>query len=320
MEEKTIREAVRRIERAESVAVTGHTHPDGDSIGSMLALGLGLEHLGKTVYMVSQDGVPGKYRRLPGARKVVRSLDCRVDLGLAVDCSTALMMGERSGIVRNSAAIIGIDHHQFRKPFGFEVVDRGASAVGELVYILLWTMKVPVDRRIAENILTSIIVETNSFRLPKVRPFTFALCAELLKTGVDFRELVNTVYWTRSRASVSLLGICLERANFLRSNRIMWSLLKRRDVTQARAREEDADPIIEEMRSIVGVEVSILFREQKHDYRVSLRSRGRINVGKLAESFGGGGHFDSAGMLMAKSWRSVKAVLRAADKLVRGRS
>ncbi len=226
--EAVINEATRRIMRARTLAVTGHTHPDGDSIGSMLGLGLGLESLGKKVFYVSQDGVPAKYRYLPGARKVVTGLSHDVELGLAVDCSTPRMMGEATGLPEHSRAIIGIDHHQFRKPFGFEVVDTGAAAVGELVYLLLWTMKAPISRQIAENLLTSIIVETNSFRLPKVRPFTFALCAELLKTGVDFRGLVNTVYWKRSRASVLLLGRCLERARFMKRNRLIWSVLKKK--------------------------------------------------------------------------------------------
>jgi phosphoesterase RecJ-like protein len=138
------------------------------------------------------------------------------------------MMGERTGLPEHTRSIIGIDHHQFRQPFAFELVDTGAAAVGELVYILLWSMRARITRPIAEDILTSIIVETNSFRLPKVRPFTFAVCAELLKTGVDFRALVNMVYWRRSRASVLLLGRCLERASFLKRNRVIWSFLKKK--------------------------------------------------------------------------------------------
>lgn len=318
MREAVMREVAHRIGRARVIAVSGHTHPDGDSIGSMLALGLGLQELGKKVHFVSQDGVPGKYRGLPGARNVVRQLTEHVDLGLAVDCSTPQMLGECSGVTENSRAIIGIDHHQFRKPFGFEVVDTNAAAVGELVFILLWSMKVPIGRPIAENILTSIIVETNSFRLPKVRPFTFMLCAEMLKTGVDFRALVNTVYWTRSRATVLLLGKCLERAKFSRASRLMWTVLKHNDLVRTGAKEEDADPIIEEMRSITGVEVSILFREQKSHYRVSFRSRGNVNVGKLAEMLGGGGHFDSAGTRVTKSWCAMKAVLSQSVRALKG--
>lgn len=316
MREAVMREVVSRIRRAKVIAVSGHTHPDGDSIGSMLALGLGLQELGKKVYFISQDGVPGKFHELPGACNVIPQLTERVELGLAVDCSTPQMMGEHSGVTENSRAIIGIDHHQFRRPFSFEVVDTNAAAVGELVFILLWSLKVPIKRPIAENILTSVIVETNSFRLPKVRPFTFMLCAELLKTGVDFRALVDMVYWTRSRATVLLLGKCLERARFAGANRLMWTVLTHKDITRVGASEEDADPIIEEMRSITGVEVSVLFREQKRHYRVSFRSRGRVNVGKLAETLGGGGHYDSSGVLVGKSWGAMKSVLREVMRVI----
>lgn len=228
MAEGTLTEIKTRIARAHTVAVTGHTHPDGDSIGSMLALGIGLQKLGKKVHFISEDGIPPKYRCLPCADRVERRLLERVDLGLAVDCGTPAMMGMRSGMREKAAAIIGIDHHQFRKPFGFEVVDEKASAVGEIVFVLLWSMGVPIGRDIAQNILTSIIVETNSFRLPKVRPFTFRLCGELLKTGVDFRSLVSTVFWARSKATVILIGDCLARAGFAERNRLMWSFLKKK--------------------------------------------------------------------------------------------
>lgn len=306
------------IASARTVAIAGHTHPDGDSIGSMLALALGLRRLGKKVYCLCDGEVPPQYRRLPGAGTIVRSIDRKTDLAIAVDCSAAHLLGRSQAVFRKAGAILVIDHHQYVRPFGsVELIDPAAAAVGELVYLVLRGLGVRMDRDIGENILTSIIVETNLFRISHPRLLTFAICAEALEAGVDFTRLAGTVYGPRTRAAALLLGHCLLQARTLGKGRVIWSLLRRTDMARLGGRDHDADAIAGELRAIKGVRVAVLFREKdRQTLRVGLRSTGSVDVGKLAQRFGGGGHADIAGCYIPNDVRSMRKIVAAARRLV----
>src|SRR3989338_4924307 len=179
--------AIRKIIEAKDIVISGHVNPDGDSIGSLLALGLGIEKLGKRVYMISRDGVPKRYTSLPGAGRIIKDTKVKADLAIAVDCSSREILGDAFRIFKRASETLSIDHHEFRRPFcAIDVVDEKAAAVGELIYLLLERLGVRATGDIAQNLLTSIIVETNSFRLPGVSTATFGLCAELMKKDVDF--------------------------------------------------------------------------------------------------------------------------------------
>lgn len=301
-----------KILQSKDIAIACHINPDGDSIGSMLSLGLGLEKLGKRVYMVSCGKVPKRYKLLPGARRIIRNLTKPVDLAISVDCSDKNMLGEAAGIFDNATSVLEIDHHLYRNRFGdIQINDPKAAAVGEMIYSILKQLKVEITQEIALNILTSIIVETNSFRLPKVRPFTFEVCADLIRSGIDFHRLVEMVFWAKSKEAVLLLGRSLSRSKFIGGNKIIWSIVKQNDLSQLKAMREDADAIIEEMRSINKVEIAVLFKEENaRMLRVSLRSRGRINIGKLAASRGGGGHFDAAGCEIPNNRKAISGFLQ----------
>lgn len=307
-----------KIYRAKKIAIASHINPDADSIGSLLALGLGIEKLGKRVYMISADGVPKKYNFLPGASRILNNIDKRVDLAISVDCSNKELLGQSQAVFRNAVDILEIDHHEFRRPFGsIFFVDKKAAAVGELVYLLLEKLNIAIDKEIAQNILTSIIVETNSFRSPTVRSFTFEICRELLERGAPFYKLVDMLFWSESKESVILSGICLSRCKFIKNGRLVWSAVKGKDFYSIKGKDEDVDAVADQMRSIKGVEIAILFREKNKELlRVSLRSKGRINVGAIAEYYKGGGHFDVAGCHIANNQKSIKELLTMAERLL----
>lgn len=316
---KGINQAKRKILEARDIVISGHLNPDGDSIGSILSLGLGLERLGKAVYMVSYEGVPKRYRQLPGANRIIRHTSISPDLAISVDCGTKEMLGGAFDIFEKAKLILEIDHHEYRRAFGdIILVDHKAAAVGELIYTILTYLNVGITKEIALNILTSIIVETNSFRLPNIRPLTFDICARLIKLKVDFYKLVNTVFWSKSRESAILLGICLSRSRFLKNGRMAWSIIREEDFDMVGGKDEDVNPVVDEIRSIKDVEIAILFREKKNSlFRVSLRSKGRINVASLAETFNGGGHFDAAGCYIPNRPGAIKKFLKLAEKLIR---
>ena len=310
--------AKQAIVKAREIAVASHANPDGDSLGSLLSLGLGLKKIGKRVYLISPDPIPERYKSLPAANRIIKALDKQVDLAIAVDCSNKEILGTAYNTFETAKNILEIDHHEYRRPFGgMSLIDNKAAAVGELIYSLLGALGVSLDKAIAQNLLTSIIVETNSFRLPKVRPSTFEICHRLMQKGVDFYKLVDMVFWSKTKESFILSGICLSRTRFLAKGRLAWTIVRRRDFSLVKGTDYDVDTVADEMRSIQGVEIAVFFREKdKNRIRVSLRSKGKINVAAIAEYYGGGGHFDVAGCFIPNRRESVKEILDLSKRLL----
>ena len=313
-----LEQAQKSIMEAKEIIISGHINPDGDSIGSLLSVGLGLERLGKRVHMVSADGVPKKYRLLPGARRIMSKAKRPADLAIAVDCSNREILGPTFDIFKRSKHILEIDHHDFRRPFGDMVfMDADAAAVGELIYLLLENLNINITDEIAQNLLVSIIVETDSFRLPNVRAVTFEVCTELIKRGVDFYKLTDMVFWSRTRESAILSGICLARCKFINGGKIAWSMIRAKDFRKVKGRDEDVDAVADEIRSIKEVEIAVLFREKGAGaLRVSLRSKNKINIASIAERYNGGGHYDVAGCTIPNNKRSMREVLGLAAGLL----
>lgn len=308
-----LQQAVRALRKAQTVVLAGHINPDGDCIGSLLALGLGLRSKGKRVSMLLAGTTPRMYLRLPGAAMLKSSHAKAADVAVSVDCNTAAMLGKEVWeAFGRCQEILEIDHHEYREPFGtLALIDTKAAAVGEIVYTLLKKLSVRITPDIAQNILTSIIVETNSFRLPSVTSSTFAVCAELLTSGVDFYRLSDMVYWSKTPQAALLSGICLSRVRFLKKGAVVWSSIRQKDFRKVNGRDEDVDAVADEMRSIRGVRVAVLLREQKDRLlRVSIRSKDEINVARLAQRFGGGGHGDVAGCFIPNTRSAVDTLLR----------
>ncbi|MFP4416900.1 MAG: DHH family phosphoesterase [Chitinivibrionales bacterium] len=315
---KTI-EAIRlTVLKAQTIGISGHINPDGDSIGSLLSLGFGLEKLGKKVYMLSSEPVPQKYRMLPGSHRITSAIPDRLDVAIAVDCGGYDMLGSMRAAFQKAGTTIEIDHHPSRTPFAdLTWVDTKAAAVGEIIFRFLRQLNIGLDENIAQNILTSIIVETNSFRIPHIRPQTFEICSQLMKAGADFYRLAEQILWIKKREATQLAGICMARAKTMCDGKLMWSMVSHKDLRVTGAQDSDIDPVVDKMQAIEGVEVAILFRQKNKNFlRVSFRSREGINVAHLAEKFGGGGHFTVAGCLVPNKKRIRRRILQHAQGYV----
>ncbi|MBU2103225.1 MAG: DHH family phosphoesterase [Candidatus Omnitrophota bacterium] len=308
-----------KILSAKRILIACHIHPDGDCIGSLLALGLALRTLGKEVCMLSSDGLPRRYASLPGAYRIVKTTRARFDVAIAVDCGSKELLGSVFKHFEQTPCTIEIDHHEFRVPFaGIRIVDTDAAAVGEIIFRFLKDSGISITKEIAQNILTSIIVETNSFRLPNVRALTFNVCGDLMRLGVDFYSLVDAVFWSRSKEEAILSGLCLARCQFIYRGQIAWSIVRAADMKKIKGKEEDVDAVADQMRSITKVKIVIVFREQEGSLlRVSLRSKEKINIAQLAKRYGGGGHFDTAGCLIPNSRFARNKFLRDAQAMLK---
>ncbi|MFH1691038.1 MAG: bifunctional oligoribonuclease/PAP phosphatase NrnA [Candidatus Omnitrophota bacterium] len=294
------------LKRAKHIALCVHKFPDGDAIGSMVALALALKKIKKNVYLFSPSTVPLRYNFLPLFKsiKVSNRGQKHFDLAVAIDCASVVQLGDMfKNVFNRSLKTIEIDHHAFRKSFAhISFIDKEAAAVGEIVYHLLHVLKIPIDSDMASAMLVSMIVETGSFRLPTVRSETFSICADLISRGVNYYSIVERSYWTRTKEEAALLGLCFSRIKFYKQGKIAYTYVTSRDMRRLGARDEDVDPIADQIRMLKNVKAVLLFREMKgRQWRVSLRSKGLVDIGRVAEEFGGGGHPDVAGCFLTNN-------------------
>ena len=315
---KKLKLTVDMIRESKRIILACHMNPDGDAIGSMLALGLGLRQKKKTVTMLCPDPIPERYISLYGAKSVKRRYNKVADLGISVDCGSIVQLSRLKHTFEQSRRIVEIDHHQYRSRFGdVQLVDGQACSVGEIVYILLKELKVKIDKRIGEALLISMLVETASFSRPDVTRKTFEFCSELMNCGVDFCSVSNRYYWARRISAVQLSGLCFTRIKKRARQRLVWSIIRREDFEEYGGEQPDVDPVPDEMMVIENVEVAILFREiEDNRLRVSLRSKGKINVGRLATLYGGGGHRTVAGCRIHNSEPTVDKFINQACNLI----
>ncbi|MFH0877937.1 MAG: DHH family phosphoesterase [Candidatus Omnitrophota bacterium] len=311
----------RCIRRARRVALCIHMFPDGDAIGSMVALALCLKKMGKRVVLFSPSELPRRYRFLPLYANIRQSASGAgvFDLAIALDCASKVQLDDLYLCVFQKAlTTIEIDHHSFRKKFAqVSLIDDKAAAVGEIIYKLARLLRVAIGQDIAIPLLVSLIVETGSFRLPSVTPATFRICADLTSRGVNYYDIVEKSYWSRTRAEAMLLGLCFSRIKFSNGGRLAISHVTSKDLKRLKAQEEDVDPMIDQIRTLKEVRVAMLFREMPgHLWRVSLRSKGSANVGRVAEAFGGGGHPDVAGCFIPKTSQAKQELIRRVSKIV----
>jgi len=303
------------------VLLVTHVAPDGDVLGSTLALASALEALGKTVVVASEDGLPPAFAFLPGAERVVRELppDAAFDAAVTVECSTPQRCGRFAPVVLAAPLVIVIDHHESHVPYGhLEDWQPGAAAAAEQVADLIRELGVPLNAAMATALLAGLVTDTGVFRFPTVHPGTLRLAAQLMEAGAPLGEIVASVYERRSLASVRLLGYALLRAAPAAEGAIVYTTLSEALVRAAGAEPDDSAGIVGTLRTVRGVRVAILFEESGGEVRVSIRARDGARAHLIAERFGGGGHPGAAGCtLPGPLAEAVPRVLAAAEAELR---
>ncbi|MBI4278584.1 MAG: bifunctional oligoribonuclease/PAP phosphatase NrnA [Armatimonadetes bacterium] len=285
------------LSQAREILIACHVNPDGDCLGSSLALAFALERRGRRVTVASADGVPEMYRFLPDSDRVVRSVDGRTfDAAVGMDCSDLSRLGALAPAMASARTIINIDHHLGNSGYGhLRLWDTRVSAVGELVYELIEALGEEVDEAMAACLLTAIVTDTGAFRYPNVTPHTLRLSALLMEKGPSPAEIIDHVYETRSPGAVRLLGMVLSRLVLTDGGAIAYASVTREMFRAAGAVPEDTAGIIAFLRSIRGVKVALLFEEGPTELRGSVRARGGARANVIAEALGGGGHAGAAG-------------------------
>lgn len=309
------KEVTDTLSRADTILVMAHRNPDGDTLGSMLGLGLSLEKMGKQVVMACEDPVPALFRFMPGSERIVDSVAVPVDLAVAVDCGELNMLGRLAPVFQDAPLSIQIDHHELGKPFALLThIDLTAAAVGEMIYRLLGELGLAPDRDVATCLMVSLMEDTGGFRYPNVTATTMAIAGELLKAGADFPGLIQKLYWSKSPGDIRLSGKIVENVRIEGGGEIAWSRVSRDEIAAYGASEKETSDVVNDLRTIRGVKVAVLFREREDSVRVSLRSRDAYNVAEVAAAFGGGGHINAAGCTIGTGEAARRSLLDAAMK------
>jgi bifunctional oligoribonuclease and PAP phosphatase NrnA len=300
-------QVVQLIEQKQRFMITSHIRPDGDGLGSGLALYWMLRALSKEPVVVLRDRVPPSYSVLPGSEQVVVQEDVTevFDAAFIIECSDV----ERPGLPSlKDQFVVNIDHHSTTGPFGdINWIDSTAAAVGEMIYNLCKALGVEVTKEIAECIYTALLTDTGSFHFSNTTERTLKIASELVRRGVEPARISQALFYSSNFSKVKLLGMVLSHIERDESGRIAWITMDRTTMYEADACEEDSDGIVNHALSVGDVEAVAFFKELSPGaYRVSLRSKGKNNVAKVAELFGGGGHRNAAGCRVEGDFEDVK--------------
>ena len=293
-----IGDILKLIGEGERFLVCSHSGPDGDAVGSMLAMGKLLEAMGKRVDLVSADRVQAVYRALPGADDIRTAIRVHgpYDAAILLECDGV----ERTGLQGlEKFLLINIDHHATGLEFAhINWIDHHAACLGEMVYRLFLAAGVEVTPEVATCIYTTVLTDTGGFIYGGTRASTFGLARDLTLAGADPIRIAQQVYFSTSMAKLLLLGAALR--NLHREGRIAWLWITHEDMVRSCAVEEDCEGIANYALSIAEVEAAVFMRElPENRIRVSLRSKGRINVAAIAERLDGGGHENASGCTLA---------------------
>lgn len=281
------------IRARQRFVVTSHARPDGDGIGSALACGQILRVMGKDAEVVMYDGVPRIYQSLPFADQAIRAETVPPnDAVVLLECDST-RRAQLGGL--DQCFLINIDHHASGRNFGhINWIDSSVMATAELVYRLARLACVPVDRDIATCLYTALMTDTGSFMFEGTNEHTFTVARELVLAGADPAQCARQIYFGHSTAKMRLLGAAL--SNLHREGPLAWIWVTQEQMECFGAREEDCEGLVNYALSMADVQVAIFFRELPDQrYRVSLRSKGEVNVSRVAEHFGGGGHKCASG-------------------------
>jgi len=299
-------------------AVLSHYRPDGDAIGSTLAVGLALEALGKTVHMLNEDAVPGSLAFLPGTERIQQpATPLDVEVIVAVDCANRERLGSKclEMVAGANRLWINIDHHRSNEGYGdIHYIDAGTPATGQILYDFLSSQGLPLTREIGDNLYVAISTDTGSFQYDSVTAHTYEIGAALMKLGVNVSRLSQETYENFPLRRIELLRGLLNVMQITHGGRVASWALTQELARQVGIAPEDSEGLIDTLRAIQGVIVAVYFEEMADGkIRLSLRSKDkRIDVGHLAAQFGGGGHALAAGIRMRGPLSEVQTTIFAA--------
>jgi phosphoesterase RecJ-like protein len=276
--------------------LSSHARPDGDAIGSQLAMAYALDALGKDVVLINKDPVPGPLRAFPGAERIAVAdrAEETYDAAIIMECSTL----DRTGVTGlDTSFVINIDHHQGNTGYGaLNWFDESAAACAEMVYDLVVALGVPMTRTIATHIYVGILTDTGSFHYSGISARTFDICRALVEAGVEPPRVARAVFDSNTLGRLRLFGAVLSAIELEQNGHLALMRVDEAMVARAGGTYDDTEGLINLPLTVKEIEAVVFFKQIGGDeYRVSMRSKGDIDIGAVAKEFGGGGHKNAAG-------------------------
>ena len=303
----TLDNILEEIKKAKTIVILTHENPDGDAVGSSLAMYMALKQMGKNPDLVIPE-LPRVYNFMPCANEIKKEGSKEpYDLAIALDSATIKMLNGWSNYFETAKVKVTIDHHSTNTMYAdYNFVNPDAPACAQILISIIDYFGVNIDKEIGTCILTGIITDTGGFQYQSTTPETFEFASELLKKGVNVSDVYKRVMNTKSRANFELRKRAIDRMEFLEEGKIAITYITKKDEEDVNSETGDYEGIVEEGRAIEGVEVSIFIRETSKGFKASLRSNNYVNVSDVCMMFGGGGHFHAAGCTIAQSLEQVK--------------
>ncbi len=313
---------IEQIRASKTFCVVGHVRPDGDCIGSQLAVSLALINEGKKVTCWNEDVVPDKLTFLDSEKlfqKPKRGME--FDCVIAVDCASFERLGKCGEAIENRKVFINIDHHQSNTRYSdINWVSAREASSGELIFKLLKAASWSITPQIADCLFTAVSTDTGSFQYATTKPMTYNTAGELVKRGANLAKICDEVYQSYPMSRVKLLKHLYNKFRLTHDDQIAYLWLKKKDFSRTGADTSESEGLIDHIRDIQPVEIACVFEEIESDItRISLRSKNeKVNVSEIAALFGGGGHKAAAGARIPGSplstqRRVIGAIKKALD-------
>ncbi|MDZ7330501.1 MAG: bifunctional oligoribonuclease/PAP phosphatase NrnA [candidate division KSB1 bacterium] len=315
------------ISAHQKFVLTTHINPDGDAIGSEIAMTEYLRGSGKHAIIINNSATPNNYKFLDRHQEIIvydeqhRHLITDADAFIIVDISDWERLRTIGQLIKNmSAPKICIDHHHINYRFAdLDIIHEEASSTGEIVYDFLVAVNFPINGIIAEALYTCLLSDTGSFRFSNTTAKTHRVASHLLELGINVREIHHLVYEQNSRSKMALLGEALRNLHYECDGRLAWFVLSEQMFQSCQASHWDTEGFPEIPRTIEGVDVSLMFTElDKDKVKISLRSKGKVVIHQIAEKFGGGGHHYAAGALVNSSLNEIVPIVVSEIKQLLG--
>ena len=302
------------IDKARHILITTHEYPDADGIGSQVALSMALNLLRKKVVCVNEEALMERYRYLDPHNLIQSSeqfsgqhSDTQIDLFIITDTNDLKRIGpQMQKLAIQAKELLFIDHHPAPEEMqAMHYIDTTVAATGELVANLIEELGIPLDRELALALYTSILIDTNSFRYPTVRPQTHLLISKLLSTGIKPSEAYKKIYGDKKITYLRFLGKKLSNVQASPDGKIAWIQLTKEDLQESDIDPEDTHSFVNHMLILQDLKVACVFRQIEDQVKVSLRSTGDTNVNHIALNLGGGGHNHSAAAILKGPLKDV---------------
>jgi bifunctional oligoribonuclease and PAP phosphatase NrnA len=299
------------MRRRQRFVLSSHVRPDGDAIGSQLAMAFALWQLGKDVRLVNHDAPPTPMKVFPGVPQieVADRIDDPGDAVIVMECGELSRTGVE-GFERGF--IINIDHHLGNTSFGaLNWFDPGAAACGEMVFELVGELGVQLTREIATHVYIAILTDTGSFHYSNITPRTFDICSQCVEVGIDPPAIAGAIYDSNTLGRLKLFGAVMSKMELDASGRVATVYVDQKLAKECGGTYEDTEGIVNLPLSVKDIEAVVFFKEAgADDWRVSMRSKGDVDVNAIAKQFGGGGHKNASGCSASGRFEDLKLLFQ----------